>query len=378
MYLSFSAWPVTLSVRDNTTFILGIMSRLFRNTARKIGLPPGTPVFTGRKKVDSLHVSWIDYNNDYLDEQESKEIEAIFPMRDTGTVSWITITGLHDAEKIEALARHFGIHPLVCEDILNPHQRPKVEIFDDHVFVTLKVLDYEPENRHIGIDQVSLILGSNFVLCFQEKHESLFKPLFTRIREHRGRIRKVGPDYLLYAIMDMIIDHYFLNLESISDQIEKIEEQLMSAPDSRTLNEIYQIKREVLFLRKSVWPLRESIGKLERSESELINEKTIPYLRDLYDHTIQVIDSVETNRDLLAGMLDLYLSSVSYRMNQVMKMLTIIATIFIPLTFVVGIYGMNFEYMPELGWRYGYFGILGIMLAIALGMLVLFRRRKWI
>ncbi len=354
------------------------MSRLSRNISRKIGLPPGSLVFTGRKKTDKLHLSIIDYSPDHFDELESHDIESCFPFYDTPATSWITVTGLHETEKIDAIAKHFGIHPLISEDILNTHQRPKVEFFDDYLFITLKILDFEADTQRIGIDQVSLIMGKGHVIMFQEAQESLFDPLRTRIRESKGRIRKVDADYLLYAILDIIIDHYFLNLEKISNHIELIEEQLINDPNSGTLNEIYRLKREVLFLRKSVWPLRESVSKLEKSESPLISEKILPYLRDLYDHTIQVIDSVETNRDLLSGMLDLYLSSVSNKMNQVMKMLTIIATIFIPLTFIVGIYGMNFENMPELEWHYAYYAVLGFMFAVAIGMLIWFRRKRWL
>ncbi len=354
------------------------MSRLSRNITRKIGLPPGSLVFTGRKKTDKLHLSIIDYSSDHFDELESRDIESCFPFYDTPATSWITVTGLHETEKIDAIAKHFGIHPLISEDILNTHQRPKVEFFDNYLFITLKILDFEVDTQRIGIDQVSLIMGKGHVIMFQEAHESLFDPLRTRIRESKGRIRKMDADYLLYAVLDIIIDHYFLNLEKIGDHIEQIEEQLMIDPNSGTLNEIYRLKREVLFLRKSVWPLRESVSKLEKSESTLISERIVPYLRDLYDHTIQVIDSVETNRDLLSGMLDLYLSSVSNKMNQVMKMLTIIATIFIPLTFIVGIYGMNFANMPELEWHYAYYAVLGFMFTVAIGMLIWFRRKRWL
>lgn len=349
-----------------------------KSRIRKAGLPPGSPVFTGRRKTEALAVSVMDYTSDQLDEIEPGDIGACFDLRHKPSTSWISLSGLHETEKIVSLTEYFGIHPLVTEDILNIHQRPKVEFFDDYLFITLKVLDFEADTHHIGIDQISLILGDGYVLHFQEKRETLFEPLKIRIRENKGRIRKMKADYLLYAILDIIVDHYFLNLEKISDHIEQIEEKLMTDPSAELLNDIYRLKREVLFLRKSVWPLRETINQVGKNESPLVSNDINPYLRDLYDHTIQVIDSVETLRDLLTGMLDLYLSSVSNRMNQVMKMLTIIATIFIPLTFVVGIYGMNFEYMPELNWHYGYFGVLGFMFSIAAGMLVWFRWRKWL
>jgi magnesium transporter len=353
------------------------MAASTRHSHKKYGLPPGTPVFTGRKKTEQLHVSIMDFDPYRLEEAQSHDISSCFPYRDTSGPSWITITGLHDTEKIDALCRHFGIHPLVSEDILNIHQRPKVEVFDDYIFITLKILDFEKDTSHIGIDQVSLILGNGYVLMFQEQQESLFDPLRIRIRESKGRVRRMKSDYLLYTILDIIVDHYFVNLEQINGHIESIEQKLMTDPAPETLNEIYRLKREVLFLRKSVWPLRESVSRLEKSDSPLMSESTAPYLRDLYDHTIQAIDSIETSRDLLSGMLDLYLSSVSNRMNQVMKMLTIIATIFIPLTFIVGIYGMNFENMPELEWHYAYFVVLGFMFAIAVGMLAWFRRKGW-
>jgi len=354
------------------------MSRSARYSNKKFGLPPGSLVFTGRKKTEQLQISVMDYGPEQLEESQSGDITSCFPFRDTSATSWITISGLHETEKIDVLAKHFGIHPLTSEDILNIHQRPKVEVFDDYIFITLKILDFEKDTRHVGIDQVSLILGNGYVLMFQEQQESLFDPLRKRIRESKGRIRRMNFDYLLYAILDIIVDHYFVNLEQISDHIETIEKHLMTEPDPKTLNEIYRLKREVLFLRKSVWPLREAISRLEKSESPLITEKIVPYLRDLYDHTIQAIDSIETSRDLLSGMLDLYLSSVSNRMNQVMKMLTIIATIFIPLTFIVGIYGMNFENMPELEWHYAYYAVLGFMFAVAIGMLIWFRRNRWL
>ena len=354
------------------------MSRLSRNITRKIGLPPGSLIYTGRKKIDKLHLSIIDYGPDHVDVTESHEIESCFPFYKTPTTTWITITGLHETEKIESLSSHFGIHPLVSEDILNIHQRPKVDFFDDYIFITLKIVNFKTDIRRIGIDQVSLILGKGYVIQFQEEPETLFDALKSRILENKGRIRRMNSDYLLFAILDIIIDHYFLNLEAISDHIELIEEQLMTDPANDTLNEIYRLKQEILFLRRSVWPLRESVSKLERSETSLISEKIVPYLRDLYDHTVQVIDSVETHRDLLSGMLDLYLSSVSNKMNQVMKMLTIIATIFIPLTFIVGIYGMNFENMPELDWHYAYYVVLGFMFAVAVGMLFWFRKKRWL
>jgi len=274
--------------------------------------------------------------------------------------------------------KEYDLHPLVVEDILNTHQRPKIELYDDYIFVSLKMLSGVNDSYMVESEQISLILGKNFVFSFQEKEGDILDSLRVRIREGKGRIRKMGPDYLLYAILDIIIDHYFLVLEKIGDKVEAFEEELMKEPKSDTLHEIYTLKREILFLRKSVWPLREAVSTLEKCESDLINEKTSPYLRDLYDHIIQVIDAVETTRDLLSGMLDLYLSSVSNKMNEVMKVLTIIATVFIPLTFIAGVYGMNFDFMPELKWKYAYFAVWFVMVMIGLGMLKYFRNRKWL
>jgi magnesium transporter len=267
----------------------------------------------------------------------------------------------------------------VMEDIMNTEQRPKIEDFDDYIFVVLKMLYYDNDEEEIKAEQISIIVRSNFVLSFQEREGDIFNPLRDRIRNAKGRVRKMGPDYLAYCLLDAIVDNYFVVLEKLGEQIEGMEEELVTNPTPVTLQRIHNLKREMIFLRKSVWPLREVVSRLERGESPLIKESTGIYLRDVYDHTIQVIDTIETYRDMLSGMLDIYLSSISNRMNQVMKVLTIIATIFIPLTFVAGIYGMNFEYMPELKWHWFYpkaFWL--VMIGIAGVMLVYFRRKRWL
>jgi magnesium transporter len=227
-------------------------------------------------------------------------------------------------------------------------------------------------------DQLSLVFGKNFVVSFQEKPGDMFDPVRERLRQGKGRLRKMGADYLAYALLDAVVDHYFVVLENLGERVEALEEELVVDPSQETLHKIHALKREMIFLRKSVWPLREVVAKLERAESELIKDSTEIFFRDVYDHTIQVIDNIETFREILAGMLETYLSSVSNRMNQVMKVLTIIATIFIPLTFLAGVYGMNFEHMPELKWRFGYFLVWGVMIALGVGMAVAFRRRKWL
>jgi len=279
---------------------------------------------------------------------------------------------------IEKIGKHFSIHPLILEDILHTGQRPKMEDFEDYIFLVVKMFYYDEKDDEIKMEQVSLLLGSNFVISFQEREGDIFDPIRERIRNHKGRIRMMKADYLGYALLDTIVDNYFIILEKVGENIENMEEELVTRPTPETLQTIHNLKRELIVLRKSIWPLREVVNSLERGESPLINEATGVYLRDVYDHTIQVIDTIETFRDMVSGMLDIYLSSISNKMNEVMKVLTIIATIFIPLTFVAGIYGMNFEFMPELKWHWGYFAALLVMVAVAVIMVFYFRRKRWL
>jgi magnesium transporter len=355
------------------------MPRFIKRVSKKIGLSPGTLVHIGKKKIEKVRIRLIDYDETELQEKEPKTIEECFPFKDLPTVTWVNIDGLHDVKVMEKVGKHFGLHPLVLEDILNTEQRPKIEDFDQYLFIVLKMLFCDEDDGEIRAEQISLVVGSNFVLSFQERVGDIFNPLRDRIRQAKGRVRKMGPDYLAYSLLDAVVDNYFVVLEKLGEQIEGMEEELVSNPTPETLQRLHNLKREMIFLRKSVWPLREVVSRLERGESPLIKEGTGIYLRDVYDHTIQVIDTIETYRDMLSGMLDIYLSSISNRMNQVMKVLTIIATIFIPLTFVAGIYGMNFEYMPELRWHWFYpkaFWL--VMLGIAAVMLVYFRRKRWL
>jgi len=325
-----------------------------------------------------VRITIIDYDESHVEDKEAKRIEECFPFTDKPTVTWININGLHQLDIIEKIGEHFNVHPLVLEDIVNTGQRPKIEDFVDYIFVTLKMLRYSDEEKETKAEQVSLILGSNFVISFQENEGDVFDPIRQRIEADKGRIRKMGADYLAYALMDAIVDNYFTILEKLGDRIEDFEEELVVNPKPETLQAIHHLKREMIFLRKSVWPLREVINRLERWESSLINKSTAIYFRDVYDHTIQVIDSVETFRDMLSGMLDIYLSSISNRMNEVMKVLTIIATIFIPLTFIAGVYGMNFRFMPELEMPIGYSVVLLVMLFIGILMFAYFRKKKWL
>jgi magnesium transporter len=279
---------------------------------------------------------------------------------------------------LESLGQCIGLHPLVLEDILNTEQRPKIEDYGDYLYIVVKMITYPDKADGIAVEQVSLILGQNFVISFQEGIQGdVFSPVRERIRNEKSRLRKMGADYLTYSLVDSVVDSYFAVLEELGERIEVLEEELIEQPSRNTLHTIHKLKQEMIFLRKSVWPLREVVNFMERGESPLINEGTRIFLRDVYDHTIQIIDTIETFRDMLSGMLDIYLSSISNRINEVMKVLTVIATIFMPLTFLAGVYGMNFEYMPELKWRWGYPAILLVMLAVAVSMLTYFKKKRW-
>jgi len=305
-------------------------------------------------------------------------VDECFIYKDKPTVSWINIDGLHQVDLIENIGECFDLHPLILEDILNTTQRPKLQDLEDYLCLILKMITYDETINQLHIEQVTLILGSNFVISFQETEGDVFDLVRDRLRKGKGKIRKMGADYLAYALLDAVVDNYFIVLEKIGEEIESLEDELLEKPDPETVHGIHNLKRELIFLRKSVWPLREAIVGLEKGESSLIQDKTAIYLRDVYDHTIQVIDTIETYRDMVSGMLDVYLSSLSNKMNEVMKMLTIIATIFIPLTFLAGIYGMNFKYMPELEWPMAYPVLWLIMISVALFMLSYFRKKKWL
>lgn len=354
------------------------MRKFIKRSAKKAGSAPGTLVFVGEKKAETVTFTIIDYDADNLQETEVASIEECLAYRDKKSVTWINISGLHDVEIIEKLGEKFNLHPLLMEDIVNTEQRPKLEDYDDYLFVILKMLYSEGQNHVIQHEQISLIVTPSVVLSLQEKEGDVFDPVRQRIRKGKGRIRKSGTDYLAYVLIDTVVDHYFKVFEEIGIKIEELQEKVLANPSTEILQSIQNLKREMIFIRKSIWPLREIISGLLRSESVLIKEDILPYLRDVYDHTIQVIDTAETFRDMLSGMLDIYLSSLSNKMNEVMKVLTIMATIFIPLTFIAGIYGMNFEFMPELKWHWSYPALWVILITIFVVMVFWFKRKKWL
>ena len=345
---------------------------------RKLGLDPGALVHVGLEKTHTVRVTVIDYDaHGHYETWEPHDLEEVVPLRTSNTVSWINVDGIHEVKVVERLGQLFGIHPLILEDILHAGQRPKIEDLGDHNYIVLKMLEAIEGDRQLDWEQLSMIVGPNFLITFQEREGDIFGPVRQRIRQDKGRIRKAGPDYLAYALMDLVVDHYFVVLEQIGDKIEELEDELIDRPSQDVLSRVNHLKRATLTMRRSVWPLREVISSMQRGESELIRPDTIPYLKDVYDHTIQIVDTVETFRDMLAGMIEIYMSSLSNRMNEVMKVLTMIATVFIPLTFLVGVYGMNFDHMPELHWRIGYPLTWLVMLVVSYGMLYYFRKKRW-
>ena len=354
------------------------MAKLITKISKTIGLPPGTVVHVGEEKTEKIRITLIDYDETNFKESQIESIEDVFSFKDKPTVTWINIDGVHQTDIIEKIDAHFEIHPLVLEDIVNTGQRPKMDDYGDYLFIVLKMIYLNNGGKDIASEQISLILGPNYVISFQETEGDVFDLIRDRIRTSKGRIRKMGADYLAYSLLDAIIDNYFVILEVFGEKIESLEERLMVNEDQNMAHRIHDIKRNMIHLRKQIWPLREVISGFQRNESKLIKKATGIYLRDVYDHTIQIIDTIESFRDTLSGLHDIYLSSINNKMSEVMKVLTMFAAIFIPLTFIAGVYGMNFEHMPELKWKYGYFGVLIIMLSLATGMVIFFKRKKWL
>jgi len=354
-----------------------------RRISRTAGLAPGTLVHVGEERAGGIRITFLDYDKQNFQEKEVAVAKECFPLRDTQTISWINIDGIHDTVSIEQIGKCYKIHPLVLEDIVNTEQRPKLEDFGTYCYVVLKMLTFDETECRIVSEQVSLILGHNHVISFQETIGDIFDSVRERIRQGKGIIREMGPDYLLYNLLDALVDGYFVILEKMGERLEGLEEEAIKNPEPHLLQRIHHVKNQMGLLRRSVWPLREVVGGLARSASPLVTPAARPFFRDVYDHTIQVIETMETYRDMVSGLLDVYLSSVSNRTNEIMKVVTIFAAIFIPLTFITGVYGMNFNTsspfnMPELTWRYGYPFVWGLMIATVVLMLALFKRKKWL
>lgn len=356
---------------------LSARSKTKKFRAKQVGLAPGTLVHVGEQKVDRPVLDFFDYDPGMIDVRHDVSIDDCLALKLSSTVSWINLSGIHDIPLLEKIGQHFELHPLVMEDILNTQHRPKLEEHEGYSLIILKMLEFDEETEQIGAEQLSLVLSSHYVLSFQERPGDVFDGLRDRLMRSNGRIRHRGTDYLVYGLLDSIVDSYFHILEKLGDRLALLEEQLIVQPDQECQHRIHHYKRELLNLRKLVWPLREVISELYSGEAQLIEETTTVYLRDLQDHVVQVLDTVELYRDTVSGLLDLYLSSISYRMNEVMQVLTIMASLFIPLTFIAGIYGMNFENMPELKLTWGYPAVWLVMLICVGGMLIYFKRKKW-
>jgi len=357
------------------------MEKLATGLSRKAGLIPGTLVHVGDLDQHPVRITLINYDADHVTERELTAADECPECKDDKTVTWINIEGVHDAGVVERVGAAFGLHPLVMEDVMNTEQRPKIEDYDDYLYIVVRMLYERPgddeDSLEIDSEQVSFIVGPNVLITFLEDPGDVFDPVRKRIRESRGRVRKYGTDYLAYALIDVIVDNYFTVLERFGDLTEDLEQEVMGDPTIETLHAIQQMKRAMIQVRRAIWPLRDVVSVLVRGDSSLIKKATLVFLRDIYDHVVRVVDVVETQREMLGGLMEIYLSTVSNRMNQVMKVLTVIATVFIPLTFIVGVYGMNFVNMPELHWRYGYWFTWGVMVVVVGVMVMYFRRKKW-
>ena len=350
---------------------------LLKSRKRIVGLPPGSVVFTGQTRSEAVDISLINYTESAYEEKKNTTVQESVSLQSLVPVSWVNVNGIHDEQIIEQLGALIGLHPLVMEDLVHLDQRPKLEEYDGYLFIVFKMLHYD-NDKGVRVEQVSLVVSDSYVISFQEYAGDVLEPIRERIRKGKGRIRKMGADYLGYALMDTVVDHYFLVVEKIGVRIEGIEAALFEQADKAVMQQISELRKDIILLKRTIWPLREISAEMQRLESTLFKKKTSVYLRDLYDHIIQVIDMLETMSDLLASLTDLYISAQSLRMNEVMKFLTMIGTIFIPLTFVAGIYGMNFAYMPELQSEYGYPLILLVMGLIGGGFLVYLKRRGWL
>lgn len=340
------------------------------------GTAPGTLIYTGKKTSEQPELTLIRYNEALLDKSQSHSLAEVLPQLETGKCNWLNISAIHDTELIKNIGTHFGLHLLVQEDILNTVLSPQFEDYDDYLFLTLKMLKLNPDTRHIEQKHVSFILGDHYLISFQETSEDVFEPVRARLEGHKGRIRKRDIDYLLYALVDVIVDNYYIITEEINDHMNHLEDELIGEPRHDVVERITHQKRQIVELRKIVYPLREALRKL-KTEEELISPSTMRFIDDVYSHIDHVISTMESQREILTGFMDLYMSTISNRMNNVMKTLTTIATIFIPLTFVAGVYGMNFQHMPELGYPNGYFIALGAMAVMGVGMYIYMRKQKW-
>ena len=360
------------------------MTKRLGRLSKKPGLKPGSVVYVGRERTEDVHIDVIDYTDREHVEKRLASAQECFPYRDSSSITWINVDGIHRVDAVEAFGEHFGMHPLTLEDVVNTGHRPKIEESADHIVVVLKMIYRDAANGDLRAEQVSVIFGKKWVITFQETGQDVFDPVRRRIKKTVPRVRFMSTDYLAYALLDAVVDHYFVILEQLGEEIDVLDDAVSESPKPEHLSSIRHLKMQLLSMRKAVWPLREVIGALERTESKLVKASTLRYLRDLYEHTIQVIDTVETYRDMVSGLLDLYHTGVANHTNDIMKVLTVFATIFIPLGFLAGVYGMNFDTgaspfnLPELGFRFGYPMFWTVVVVVAGSLLWYFRRKNWL
>jgi len=345
---------------------------------KKMGLAPGSVIFTGSKKVDQVLTHHLQYDAKTIEEKVLDSHEpAVVDQPDNHRVDWYDVRGMHDTDLIELFGEAFKIHPLILEGVVDIHQRPKFDEYEKGNFITLKALNFDKSKMKVSKEHVALYFNDGFIITFQETDTDLFELVRKRVIASSGRIRQRGADYLAYALVDALVDNYYVVLEEMEEVIEALEDKMMEVQDVKDKTKIHQLKKELLVVRKSVSPLREAIGRFSKTESTFVSDSSQIFIRDLYEHTVQVMDSIDSHRDILNGLQDLFISEVSFKMNQVMQLLTLISVIFIPLTFLAGIYGMNFEHMPELSYKYGYFVLLGVMVILFIGLLIFFKRKRW-
>lgn len=365
-------------IKHQTKKQLRKVSRLIKNKPKNIGLAPGSLVYVGDKEKTPITITLFDYKSELFTEKKISDPEELNLYKSTDTTSWINIDGVHDIKVLERIGKNFDIHPLTLEDILNTNQRPKVDEYANYLYIVLRMFFHDEKDKTLKNEQVSFILTKNYLITFLEDAGDVFDPVRDRLRKSATKMREYGTDYLAYALIDSIVDSYFHILEKIGEEVEGLEDSLVLNPDKNDIQTIHFLRREMILLRRAIWPLREVISSLQRNENEFIEERTKIYLRDVYDHTIQVIDTIESYRDMIVGMLDTYLSSTSNKLNEVMKVLTVISTLFIPLTFLAGVYGMNFRHFPEIEkeWMYPW-GFWVITFMVVVGMAIFFKRKKW-
>jgi magnesium transporter len=354
------------------------MKALWKKHVTPASLAPGSVVYTGSPRTEPVRISVIDYDEEHLSETDDVSVEECLAFRTTRSVSWINLTGVHEADIISRIGEAYDIHPLTLEDIVHTDQRPKQDEFEAYQFVVVRMLHHRPDDDHLSSEQVGLLIGDRWVISFQEYSGDVFEPVRERIRGAKGRIRRLGADYLSYALIDTIVDHYFHVIDEIGTDIEAVEESVLGGSDDGAVEAIGRLRNKVLFVRKTVWPVREVCKDLLSAENKLVSQKVRVFFRDVEDHVLQAVEALDAQRELLAGIMDLYQTNQGNRMNEIMKLLTMIGTIFIPLSFLAGLYGMNFEVMPELGWPFGYPVLLLVMAGVATGFLFYFRRKRWL